>query len=244
VDRNNILIIIVAALAGLVAGFLLANSVNRNELSTLRAENESLKSGRPDAGAQNTQSTLTEEEIAATIARADQRPDDFQTQRSVGVAIYRYGAMKEDAKLIRRSIQILDRAVSLSPGDYDVILTLGHANFDVGYFEKNNESLARARTFYQKALAMKPNDPDVQTDMGLTYFLETPQDLENSVAEFRKSLASNPKHEKTLQFIVQALAKQNKISEASNYLDQLRTVNPRNESITELASMLAAQPAG
>jgi tetratricopeptide (TPR) repeat protein len=241
VNRNNLLIVIVAALAGIVAGFLLANTMNRKELTTLRAENESLKGGRSDASGQNAKGTLTEQEIASTLARADEHPDDFQTQRNVGIAIYRYAAMKQDSGLIGRSIEVLDRALALEPDDYDVILSLGHANFDVGYFDKNNDALRRARTLYEKALILKPNDPDVRTDLGLTYFLETPPAFESSVAEFRKSLASNPKHEKTLKFIVQALAKQNNIAEASEYLDRLRSVNPKNEAITELASMIANQ---
>ena len=239
------LLIIVAALAGLVAGFLLANTINRNEMTALRAENESLKGAGTNPGTQGSNANLTEEEIAATLARADERPDDFQTQRSIGVAIYRYGAMKQDASVIERSIRVLNRAAALKPDDYDVILTLGHANFDVGYFNKNNEALRRARDLYIKVLAVKPNDVDVRTDLGLTYFLQTPPDFDGSVAEFRKSLATDPKHEKTLQFIIQALARQGKPADANQYLEQLRAVNPKNELLGELATMIAnPQPAG
>jgi hypothetical protein len=54
------------------------------------------------------------------------------------------------------------------------------------------------------------------TDLGLTYFLQTPPDYENAVAEFKKSLDKNPKHEKALQYIVQALARQNKSPKRPN----------------------------
>lgn len=234
-----------AALAGLAAGFILANSINRNELSILRAENERFKSERPPTATQDPKANLTEDEINATLARADQSPTDFETQRNVGVAIYRYGAMKQDDKLIRQSVRILERAVSIRPEDYDVILTLGNAYFDVGYFSKENAALSRARGFYGKALTAKPDNIDIRTDLGLTFFLETPPDLVNAVAEFRKALDANPKHEKTLQFMVQALIKQNKPQEAAEYLDRLRAVNPKNESIGELTSMLSSpQPPG
>ena len=93
-----------AALGGLIAGFLLANSINRNELSTLRAENDRLKTQAPQI-AKDSRSDLTDEEINETIAKADQNPDDFDTQRNVGVAIYRYGAMKQDEKLIRQRFE-------------------------------------------------------------------------------------------------------------------------------------------
>ncbi len=234
-----------AALAGIVAGFLLANSINRNELSVLRAENEQFKTQQASGSTQDPKSALSDEEINATIARADQNPTDFDTQRNVGVAIYRYGAMKQDENLIRQSVRILDRAVKLRPDDYDVVLSIANANFDVGYFSKDNEALIRSRAFYEKALATKPENVDVRTDLGLTYFLLTPPDLDGAVVEFNKALQQNPKHEKTLQFMVQTLIKQNKSSEASDYLERLRSVNPKNESIGELTSMLSStQPAG
>ncbi len=239
-NRNALLIAVVSALIGTVAGFLLANTLNRSELSTLRAEYEQLKNR---GAAANT--SLNEDEIKATIAKADQNIGDVTLQRNVGVAIYRYAAMNEDVTLLQQSIRILTRAVDLDPDDHDIVLTLGNAHFDVGYFAKDNNALAKAREFYARSLAVKPNDVNVRTDVGLTYFLETPPDMARSVTEFRKSLELDPKHEKTLQFMIQALAKQNNFTEASVYLEQLRAANPQNGSLRELSAMLSAQqPAG
>ena len=153
--------------------------------------------------------------------------------------------MKQDERLIREAVRILQRANTLKPDDYDVILSLGNASFDVGYFSKDNAALANARSLYTKALAARPENPDIRTDLGLTYFLQDPPDFNNAANEFRKSLEKNPKHEKSLQFMVQTLIKQNKSSEASEYLERLRAVNPKNESLGELTSMLSSQqPAG
>ena len=244
-NGRTTLIALAAAVAGMVVGFMFANSINRNELSVLRAEAERAKTERPANPSGDTGSSLTTEEINATIARADQSPDNFDTQRNIGVAIYRYGAMKQDEKLIRESVRILDRAVKLRPDDFDVLLSIGNASFDVGYFNKDNEALVKARGFYEKALAAKPDNVDIMTDLGLTYFLQTPPDLENALGVFQKALGKDPKHEKTLQFMVQTLAKQNKATEASVYLERLRAVNPQNQYIGELTSLLAnPQPAG
>ena len=241
-SAKTVWIILIAALAGVAAGFILANSINRSELSDLRAENERLKTTKPATNSGEANPDLSQDEINATIARADNNPGDFDTQRNVGVAIYRYGAMKQDEKIVRQAVKILERATKLQPDDYDVILSLGNAYFDVGYFSKDNEALANARTFYGKALAAKPDNPDIITDLGLTYFLQTPPDYENAVTEFKRSLDKNPKHEKTLQFMVQTLIKQKKGPEAAEYLQQLRTVNPQNPSIGELTSMLSSPP--
>jgi hypothetical protein len=107
--------ILVAVLAGAAVGFILANSINRSELSNLRAENERLKvCNRQRHG--DAKNDLTDEEINTTIAQADSKPGDFDTQRNVGLAIYRYGAMKQDEKIVRNSVKILERATKTSSG--------------------------------------------------------------------------------------------------------------------------------
>ena len=235
--------LIAAALAGLVAGFLLANAVNRNEIATLRAEFEQLKKGgATSAPANSDQNTLSEDEINSTIQRADQNATDFQIQRNHGIALYKYAAMKQNVALLEQSARILDRAAKLQPNDYDVTITLGNAHFDIGYFSKNNESLARAREIYAKGLATKPGDVDVQTDVGLTYFLQTPPDLETAGREFKKSLDKSPNHEKTLQLLIQTLARQSKTTEANEYLERLRKLNPSSPAVAELSAMVANSP--
>ena len=236
--------IIADALGGLVGGFLLANAINRKEITALRAEFERSKS-QPAASSNGNSNELSEDEIAATIERADQNASDFQIQRTHGISLYRYAAMKQNVALLEQSARILERAAALQPGDYDVTIGLGNAYFDIGYFSKNNQSLAKAREVYSKGLASKPGDVEVRTDVGLTYYLETPPNLEMAASEFRKSLDKNPRHEKTLQFLVEVLAKQNKTSEAAEYLDKLRSVNPQNQSIAELNSLIVnGQPRG
>lgn len=230
------------ALIGLVAGFILANYLNRSELTNLRADADRLKTERGAGPGRGGGPGLSEDELNSTIARADQSPDDFEMQRNIGVAVYRYGAMKQDETIIRRSLPILERAASLRANDFDVTLTLANAHFDVGYFTKDNDSLRRSRELYVKALAARPDNVDIRTDLGLTHFLLTPPDYKSAVGEFQKSLEKDPRHEKTLQFMVQALIKQNKSAEAAQYLERLRSVNPNNESIGELSSMLSGSP--
>lgn len=237
-DVRSIWIAVIGAVLGIAAGFLVANSVNRSELSRLRAENEAMKSAS-SGGQQPSASTLSVDEINATIQKADQAPTDFQMQRNVGIAIYQYAAAKNDVELLKHSARILDRATKLRPDDADVTLALGNAHFDIGYFSHNNDSLAKAREYYTKAISSRPNDVGVRTDLGLTYFLQTPPDYAGSVDEFRKALAIDPKNEKTLQYIVQALIKEKNSAQADNYLRQLREVNPKNESIAESTSLIA-----
>jgi tetratricopeptide (TPR) repeat protein len=234
-----LLLSIVAVIVSFIGGFLLANALNRNDLNSLRAENERLKNSQAASSASEDENTLSDEEIARKIAEADQNPNNFAFQKGLGLGLYRYATVKQDAKLLEEVERLLNRANQLNAKDYDVIVALGNINFDVGYFKKDNEKFRAAREFYQKALEQKPNDSDLRTDLGLTYFLMTPPETDRAITEFQKSLQTNAKHEKTLQVLTDALLSQNKTNEAEKYLELLRQVNQNNEVLPELTTELA-----
>ena len=229
---------LVAVIISFFGGFLLANALNRNELNTIRAEIERLKNSSPQ---DKSEVSLSDEEIRQKIAEADKNPENFNFQKNLGLALYRYATMKQDAQLLAEIARLLTRANQQDAKDYEVLITLGNCYFDIGYIKKDNEKLTKAREFYQKALSQKPNDVDVRTDLGLTYFLVNPPETDKALAEFQKSLQTNPKHEKTLQVTAQALLSQKKVAEAANYLTRLREVNPENQFLPELESQLSQQ---
>ncbi|MDQ3711089.1 MAG: hypothetical protein M3388_02580 [Acidobacteriota bacterium] len=238
--KTKVLLLSIAAItASFVCGFFLANALNRNELNTLRAENERLRNARIASQANESENTLSDEEIRQKIDEADRNPNNFAFQKGLGLALYRYAAVKQDTKSFEEVARLLKRANELNSQDYNVIVALGNLHFDIGYYKKDNQKFQEAREFYQKALEQKPNDTDVRTDLGLTYFLTNPPETEKAIAEFQKSLITNVKHEKTLQVLTQALLSQNKTSEAEKYLELLREVNQNNEVLPELTTQLA-----
>jgi len=238
--KTKVLLLSIAAItASFVCGFLLANALNRNELNTLRAENERLKNARIASQANESENTLSDEEIRQKIDEADRNPNNFAFQKGLGLALYSYAAVKQDTKSFEEVARLLIRANELNPQDYDVIVALGNLHFDIGYYNKDNQKFQEAREFYQKALEQEPNDTAVRTDLGLTYFLTNPPETEKAIAEFQKSLITNAKHEKTLQVLTQALLSQNKTKEAEKYLELLREVNQNNEVLPELTTQLA-----
>jgi hypothetical protein len=58
---------------------------------------------------------LSDEEIDAKIAEADSNPENLQFQKGLGVALYRYGAMRQDVAVIDKALKILERAHQLDP---------------------------------------------------------------------------------------------------------------------------------
>ncbi len=229
---------ILAVIISFVGGFFLANALNKNELETLRAENGRLKQNPNNSTIVESEMNLSDEEINQKIAEADQNPNNLQFQKSLGTALYRYGSMKQDAKILAEAARILTRVYEKNPTDKDAAVMLGNSYFDIGYFQKDNGNLAKAQQIYLKILERTPKDFDVRTDYALTFFLQNPPDYEKAVTELKKSFQENPQHEKTLQFLVQVLLKQQKTQEAEIYLVKLKEINPNTPSLSEVQTQL------
>jgi tetratricopeptide (TPR) repeat protein len=236
---KSIWIAIIASVLSFVAGFLFANSLNRSELTAKQSVNEAPKSGQNSNAPATSELSLTSEEIQKKIASADENLGNFTFQKNLGMSLYRYAAIKQDAGLLPDALRIMERALAMEPADRDLQIGIGNAYFDKGYFNKDNDSLLKSREFYRRALAVKPTDADVRADLALTFFLHDPSDLTTAVAEFEKALASNPKHERALQFLTQTLIKQNEPAKAAATLEKLKQANPSNTAIGELTSLLA-----
>ncbi|MDQ3041303.1 MAG: hypothetical protein M3R11_02865 [Acidobacteriota bacterium] len=229
---------IVAVIGSFVGGFLLANALNRNELNNLRAENERLKTTQNEQAQNQSGLALSDTEIREKIAEADRNPNNFAFQKKLGMALYRYAAMKQDAEMLSEVGRLLNRAFENNKQDYEVAATIGNIYFDIGYFKRDNSQFQKAREFYLIALDQRPNDADVRTDLGLTYFLVNPPEPEKAISEFQKSLQTNPKHEKTLQVMAQTLLSQNNLPETEKYLAKLKEVNSDNQFLVEMETRL------
>ena len=230
---------VIAVILGFCGGFLLANAINRTELAVLRGENDRLKNEAAKAKTGDTEAGLSDEEIRSKIASADANPGNFDYQKNLGIALYRYAAMKNDTGLLAESSRILTRANQLNSKDHDVVLSLAHSYFDTGYYGKDNKGFENAREAYAKALLLKPRDADTQTEIGMTYLLVDPPDYARAVTEFQKSLQFDPKNEKTLRFLTEAYARSGKTAEAEKTLAGLREANPANSSLSELATLIS-----
>jgi len=244
-NSKAITVAIVVGLLGLVIGFVTANSINRSEMNSLKmqAQTAAPANGAPQKPGESF--TLDPDELKAKIAQADAAPDDFDFQKSLGGALYRYATMKKDTQLLDEAARILERANKLKPKDYAVIVDLGNAYFDSGFFKKDPAVMKMARTTYEKAIAEKPDDADVHADYALTFFLDDPPDLARAVVEFQKALKTNPKQERALQYLAQTYIRQGDFDKAKKTADELRGINSNNEALPLLDSQIekkTAQP--
>ena len=235
--KNTLAFVIVAAIGGFVAGFWLANSINRSAGTTTTSTAPAANSGATTA---SPETELTDAEIKAKIAEADQSPGNLSFQRDLGISLYRYAAMKQNPELLGDAVRILERADSLKKDDFDILVALGNAHFDIGFFKKDVASFQRARDIYAKALAVRPGEPDVSTDLGISYFVQEPPDLDKAAAELERVSKGNPKHERSLQFLVQVYAKQKKVPQAETAFAKLKAINPSSSALTELTAMISS----
>ncbi len=242
-DKNTLLFVITAALGGFIAGFLVANTINRSEMTNLRSQATSPAANT--AGAQSgSDQTLSPEEIKAKIDEADKNADNFGFQKNLGIGLYRYGAMKQDAEVLVEAERILTRANTLDPKDYDVLVSLGHAHFDVGFAKREISGFVKAREVYTKALAIKPDDADVRTDMGISYFVQEPPDYAKAAAELEAVGKANPRHDRSMQFLANVYLRQMKIAEAEKVVAKMKEINPSNPAIADLTSQINAAKTG
>ena len=241
--RNTIAFVIVAALAGFIVGFWLANSINRSAQSSLGQPTASVPGAQPSQAPASSATELSDDEIRSKIAEGDKNPANAAFQKDLGISLYRYAAIRQEVTLLGEAVRILQRADSLTARDFDILVALGNAHFDIGFAKKDAGSFATARDVYSKALEVRPGDPDVATDLGLTYFLQEPPAHDKATAELKKVSDANPQHERSLQFLIQAYVKQDQLAEAEKAFTKLKSINPNNSAIRELTSLIATETA-
>ncbi len=244
-NKNSVLFIILGVLAGFIAGFIVANKLNGSEMAALKSQAAQPKAANANQSSQSPDDqTLSSDELKAKIAEADKNPTNLSYQKNLGISLYRYASMKQDADLLNEAIRILTRANSIDAKDFDVLVALGNAHFDFGFFKKDLASFDKARDLYGKALEVKPGDADVRTDLGISYFVQEPPAYDKAIAELQQVLAANPKQDRAMQFLVQTYAKQGKIPDAEKALAKIVELNSSNPAITDLRLLISNAKSG
>ena len=244
-SKHNLLYSIIGLLLGFIIGFIFANQTNRGPVDSARPADERTRSAatQPDAAhPENANASApnmpTEAEIRDAIAKADARADDVALQRNFGMVLYRYANQTRNASLLPDVARMLKRAYDANPKDRELAVSLGNVLFDIGQ-ATDPARFTEAREYYAKALEIKPDDANVRTDLGLTYYFGQPSDPQRAIAEYRKSLAIDPRHEPTLQNLATALMAVGKIDEAQKTIDQLSSLNPSNPALSDLRAQMA-----
>lgn len=224
-NKQTTLVGVGGLLAGLLIGFMFANSINQKGVAAVSAEaksNSNMPVGHPDISGSSSAPGSTgamPAQTQAVIDKAKQSPQDFDAQIAAAELYYQIERYPE-------AISFLQAANKLKPDDREVIVHLGNANFDAGNYEE-------AEKWYASALSKK-DDVNVRTDLGLTFVFRDTPDYDKAITEFNKSLAIDPNHIQALQNLTVAYTKKGDASKASSTLTKLESVDPKNSAISRL----------
>lgn len=252
-NRHKIIFLIVGVVLGFVAGFALANGINRGEHDKLRAEMVRLRAeSEKKVGAQEAQGAspqpraddgssipnLSDEQLRNAVARADSSPGDAKLQQMSGQALYVYAREKGNAAILPDVVRILKRAQEADKKNLTTTTMLGDALYLLAQTTGETSHLADARKYYQQALAQKPDEVYVRTSLGLTYFYDKPPDPRSAIREYRRALEIDPRHEPTLRGLVAALVETGDFDEAEKRLKELEAGDPSSADLPNLRAQL------
>ncbi|HYG81191.1 MAG TPA: tetratricopeptide repeat protein [Pyrinomonadaceae bacterium] len=234
--KENILFTVAGLVLGLFIGFFLANSTGAGQMPAAPAAADSarplgpseaagqLPPGHPNISGSGGAAAASSAQAQQAMDEADRNPKDFAAQIRAAAVFYQLGAY-DKARLY------LGRSLALKPDDPDALTGMGHTLYDTGDF-------VGAAGYYEKVLAQKPDDPDLRADLGSTYAQRNPPDLDRALAEYRKALAVDPRHEQALARLADVSIRRGDKATARDAINKLAAVNPSNPALAELRSML------
>lgn len=228
--KDRVVFGIIGLIIGLVVGFMGANKLNRDTApaqaassSSMPAGNSALPPNHPpigqsgDAGSDAAAGAVPQ--VMAAIEKARQNPEDYEAQMTAGDLYYQIQRFPD-------AVKFYEAANRLKPNEQEAIIKLGNALFDSEQYEE-------AQKWYEKALQLRPKDVNVRSDLGLTFFLREPRDIDRAIKEFQASLAIDPNHEMTLQNLAIAYNTKGDKENAEKIVERLKKVNPENPVVVK-----------
>ncbi|HEY9403537.1 MAG TPA: tetratricopeptide repeat protein [Pyrinomonadaceae bacterium] len=227
-NRENLLFSIIGVGFGLFFGFGFASWANMRAAATLVGDGRAVQSALPSNGVADQQRLETAAQAAVKAAR--ENSSDYEAQMQAARASFQTNRFDD-------VLEFLLRANTLKPEELEPVVALGNINYDAGNF-------TAAEKWYTAALTRTPDDISVRMDLGMTFLLRNPPDHERAVAEFRRALEIDPRHEPTLQNMVVALTRKGDKTEARATLAKLESLYPANPALSQLRTGIDADSAG
>lgn len=217
--RENVLFGIIGLLLGFIVGFIFTQTVNQRAAQTPRnSARDSLNAN--DAAGESSGEAALQKAADEASRQAREAREDFDAQMKAAQA-------SVQAKRYDDALEFLLQANKLRPDDYDALVMLGNVNYEANHFET-------AGRWYTAALMKRPDDINVRNDLGLTYFLRQPPEIDRAIEEFRRSLEQNPQHQQSLQNMVVALSHKGDAAGAEEMMARLEQVAPTNPLLPRL----------
>ncbi len=227
--KENLMFGIFGLVLGLVVGFVFANSINKTGAgpaapmtSAANSSNPAIPPDHPPIGGPSGDSTQTAPvaQVMESIEKAKQQPQNYEAQMTAADLYYQIQRFEDAAKYY-------EVASKLKPAEPEPMIKAGNAHFDAEKYEL-------AEKWYLQALEKEPKNINVRTDLGLTFFLRTPRDVDRAIKEYKAALAISPDSEITLQNLVLAYSESGDRQNLTSTLEKLKKINPQNPAVKRL----------
>jgi len=232
--KESLMFGILGLVLGLVLGFVGANSMNRTAggvtpnstagPASPSGANPALPSGHPPLGNSAGDSQVKGSavpQVTEAIEKAKQQPQDYEAQMTAADLYYQIQRFEEAAKFY-------EAAAKLNPNEAEPLIKAGNAHFDY-------ENYLEAEKWYIRALAKDPKNLNVRNDLGLTFFLREPRDIDRAVKEYKQALVIDPELEITLQNLALAYEPAGDLTALASTVEKLKQVNPKNPALEKLS---------
>jgi tetratricopeptide (TPR) repeat protein len=240
--KSNLMSAVLGLVAGLIIGFMGANSINKSAYEVQPAtppsanapnSNPALPKDHPPIGTSAGEQAPNAQggprpEVAAAIEKARAQPQNYEAQMTAADLYYQIQRFDEAAKFY-------EAAAKLKPSEVEPMIKAGNAYFDDAQMAAKNDDnrtatprFVLAEKWYTQALQKEPRNITVRTDLGLTFFLREPPELERAIREYKTALSIDPNHEITLQNLTVAYKAGGDQANYQATLEKLKKVNPGN----------------
>jgi tetratricopeptide (TPR) repeat protein len=228
-QKNTFFGLFIGLVVGLIVGFFTANYINRNALNQTPAAQNVPPINAPSSNVQQSVAVQTTQnapmpQIAETLEKAQNEPDNFEAQMKAG-------DMHGQIQRFDKAVEFYEKAHKIKPDDYQIIVKTGNAYFDSKQFEN-------AEKWYLQALEKNPDDVSVRTDLGVTFVERANPNLDRAAKEFQTSLQKNPKHEPTIYNLGIAYFKKGNAEEAQKAVRKLEEINPQSQLAVKLREII------
>lgn len=228
-QKNTLIGGIGGLVIGLIIGFVVANSINRDAInqpttaqtvSNPQIPNQTtadIKPQQPQGGKLP--------QINEILEKAEKEPNNFDAQ-------IKAAELHAQIQRFDKAAEYYEKASKIKPADYDIIVKTANAYFDAKMYEA-------AEKWYSQALQKNADDINVRTDLGITFIERATPDYDRAIKEFQTSLEKNPKHEPTLYNLGIAYFKKGNTEEFQKVLQKLEEINPNSELTKKLRQATA-----
>jgi tetratricopeptide (TPR) repeat protein len=228
VNKNKYLIALIGLAVGFIISFFLTQNYNKsNAAPAATAGTPSTMAG----GAGGQQAMMGQ--VQQVIEKAKNAPNDFQAQVEAAKVFNQIGRVAETADYLKKAYAI----------DQNKFNELGAAGF-LGQYYVEQKDYAEAETWFNRAIKADPKDADLYVALAETYVQREPPQPDQAIAQLQQALAVDQKSGHALGHLVEAYALKKDARAAEETLNRLKEVDPTNQRISGMESMVADLKAG